>query len=184
MSRSGSNTPRRRRGDIHASGALERFLASDHLSSQAADRRLGELRTDATDPINVEQLIWGTTVNIEDSMSMFRDFVLNYSESTNELGERVVFYDGLLRHMKEYQNFNLNLDCTKLKNYEPTKRLYNQLIRYPQEIIPLLDHTLSEIFMEKFEDAVLPEDESIRVRPFNLGRSVNMRDLDPAGNFK
>ena len=83
--------------------------------------------------------------------------------------------------MKNDQIFNLNLDCEKLKSYQSARRLYHQLIRYPQEIIPLMDHCLNEIFLERFEDAEIPAEESIKVRPFNLGRSVNMRDLDPAG---
>lgn len=83
--------------------------------------------------------------------------------------------------MKDEQNYNLNLDCAKLKSYLPAVKLYHQLIRYPQEIVPVMDHALTDMFLERFEDADLPADESIRVRPFNLGRNVNLRDLDPSG---
>jgi DNA replication licensing factor MCM4 len=79
--------------------------------------------------------------------------------------------------------YNMNLDCEKLKNHPPALVLYHQLIRYPQEIIPLMDHCLNEIFLEKFQDAQIPVDQSIKVRPFNLGRNVNMRDLNPSGAF-
>jgi DNA replication licensing factor MCM4 len=83
--------------------------------------------------------------------------------------------------MKENQVFALNLDCLKLKHHAPSARLYMQLARYPQEIIPLMDHALTEIMMERFDDLQLPEDVSVKVRPFNLGRQSNLRDLNPAG---
>ena len=53
-------------------------------------------------------------------------------------------------------------------------------MRYPQEIIPLMDHALTEIFVDRFQDAQLPDDTSIKVRPYNLGRKSNLRDLNPS----
>ncbi|KAJ2993813.1 hypothetical protein HDV02_002056 [Globomyces sp. JEL0801] len=70
-------------------------------------------------------------------------------------------------------------DCSKIKSYEPSQKLYFQLIRYPQEIIPLLDHVLTDIFQERFEGA-LPEGMSLKVRPFNLPTVVNLRELNPS----
>jgi DNA replication licensing factor MCM4 len=78
----------------------------------------------------------------------------------------------------------MDLDCTNLKSYAPSRKLYYQLLRYPQEIIPLLDHTLTEIVLEKFPEAThLTENDMMKVRPFHLGQSVNLRELNPSGNF-
>jgi DNA replication licensing factor MCM4 len=78
----------------------------------------------------------------------------------------------------------MNLDCTNLKAYEPSRKLYQQLIRYPQEIIPLLDHTLTELILDKFPDSsTFTENDMMKVRPFNLDRNVNLRELDPSGEF-
>ena len=62
--------------------------------------------------------------------------------------------------------FYLNLDCANLKAYEPSRKLFHQLRRYPQEIIPLLDHTLTELFLERFDDVQLAPGEMLRVRAF------------------
>jgi DNA replication licensing factor MCM4 len=83
--------------------------------------------------------------------------------------------------MVDTQNYSLNLDCAKLKAFEPSMKLYYQLVRYPQEVIPLMDHALTEIFLDRFEDLQIPSDTSIKVRPFNMGKACNMRDLNPSG---
>ena len=77
----------------------------------------------------------------------------------------------------------MNLDCMNLKAYESCQKLYFQLVRYPQEIIPLLDHTLTEWVLEKFEDVEFHENEMMKIRPFNLDRCINLRELDPSGIF-
>ena len=72
----------------------------------------------------------------------------------------------------------MNLDCKKLASYEPSKRLYQQLIRYPQEIIPLMDHVLTDVVLER-DDGALPQGVIMKVRPFDLNQSLNLRDLNP-----
>ena len=81
--------------------------------------------------------------------------------------------------MNQNQIYSMNLDCQKLKDYEHSRKLYHQLVTYPQEVIPLMDHVLTEIFVEKFQDTNLMEDQMLKVRPYNLPRIVNLRELDP-----
>lgn len=57
----------------------------------------------------------------------------------------------------------MNLDCSYLRRYGPSVKLYHQLVRYPQEIIPLMDHTLTEIFLDLFDDVQMPEGVTMRV---------------------
>jgi DNA replication licensing factor MCM4 len=71
------------------------------------------------------------------------------------------------------------LDCANLKSYAPANKLYYQLLRFPQEIIPVMDFTVTKVFLDLFEDAEISA-QGLVVRPFNLGRSVNMRELNPA----
>ena len=59
--------------------------------------------------------------------------------------------------------YDMNLDCSNLKAYAPSRKFYNQLIRYPQEIITLLDHALTEIFLQRFPDAQFPAAFSMKV---------------------
>ncbi|KAI8835859.1 MCM2/3/5 family-domain-containing protein [Chytriomyces cf. hyalinus JEL632] len=107
--------------------------------------------------------------------------VLNSGSFAIQDRDRLPFYPNLLRQMKESERTSLNLDCTNLRVYAPTKELYIQLIRYPQEVIPILDHTLMEFWYELFEGEEGADlSTGLTVRPFNLERSVNLRDLDPA----
>lgn len=61
---------------------------------------------------------------------------------------------------------DMNLDCSNLKAYAPSRKLFNQLIRYPQEIITLLDHALTEIFLQRFTETQFPEAFSMKVTRF------------------
>ncbi|KAJ3170456.1 hypothetical protein HK101_011360 [Irineochytrium annulatum] len=100
----------------------------------------------------------------------------NYTVTEKDLAP---FYPELLKQMKEQERYSMNLDCANLRYYRPTKNFYQQLIRYPEEIIPMMDYALEQTFYELFEDEVADGSRKFTVRPFNLGRSVNMRDLDP-----
>jgi DNA replication licensing factor MCM4 len=62
--------------------------------------------------------------------------------------------------------------------YHETRLLYRQLLNFPQEIIPLMDMVISEYFCELFPSVDISSD-PIQVRPFNIGKSVNMRLLNP-----
>jgi DNA replication licensing factor MCM4 len=83
--------------------------------------------------------------------------------------------------MNQNEVYDLNLDCAKIDSYVPTKKLFKQLVQYPQEIIPLMDHVLTELFLDRFESSPLPPGQSLKVRPFNLPTSVNLRELNPEG---
>jgi DNA replication licensing factor MCM4 len=158
---------RSRRGDIQPSHRLERYLASD--MQRTTDQLVSEANIDPP----AQQVIWGTTVNIEDSMSMFRDFLLHYAVDGQP------YYNELLEFMNQNEVYDLNLDCQKLESYEPAKKLFKQLVQYPQEIIPLMDHVLTDVFLERFEASRLPPGQSLKVRPFHLPRVVNLRELNP-----
>lgn len=144
------------RGDVFRSPALARFLSSEN---------------DAPD-----QLVWGTLVNIEESLNTFRAFITTYTEE----GSTVPFYDARLLNMRNTQDWALNLDCTRLEKHSPA--FLKNLKHYPQELIPLMDHALEELIYERFEDLVIPNNVSPRVRPYNLPATTpnNMRDLNPA----
>ncbi|KAI8806476.1 MCM2/3/5 family-domain-containing protein [Cladochytrium replicatum] len=132
------------------------------------------------------RVIWGTTVNIDESVKAFRNFLKNFRKADAlpagiepKPEELQPFYPNLLQMLKESQMLDMNLDCQNLFGFESSRNLYYQLIRYPQEIIPVMDHTLTEVFINTFEDVDL-EGQAMRVRPFNLNRMVNLRQLDPS----
>jgi DNA replication licensing factor MCM4 len=128
-----------------------------------------------------------------------------YDGVSIERGE-VVLYEGYLKQLRETGETNLNLDATNLLAYPTTKRLYHQLINYPQEVIPIMDQVLRDIMVESVDEefeaaqnrlaegligeielkqieAEVREVENrvFKVRPFAGERTVNMRDLNPGG---
>ena len=85
---------RRNRGDVHASGALERYLASD-LPSSSARSRGGRDLSSVADVDAPAPVIWGTTISLEDAMSMFKDFITNYAQPDSE----DAYYNELLTYV-------------------------------------------------------------------------------------
>ncbi|KAJ1653448.1 MCM DNA helicase complex subunit [Dispira simplex] len=141
------------------------------------------------DPSATVRVIWGTTVDIQESMGLFRDFLLEFRlkyKLGREEGERALepefhdpYYPRVLQQMRDAENFNLNLDCSNLLAYPRCVKLYHQLVQYPQEIIPLMDHVLTQTFYDLFRDLEYHGGQELTVRPNRLEKSVNMRDLNP-----
>lgn len=111
-------------------------------------------------------------------------------------GERQIYLD-YLRKMRLTSQTNLNLDAANLSAYPPSKKLFTQLINYPQEIIPIMDQVLKDMMIAVAEedmendldgmqgDAGEEEINEIigkvyKVRPFGID-TVNMRELNPGG---
>ena len=86
-------------------------------------------------------------------------------------------YLRLLHEIEESQVLNLNIDCQDLYCFEPTRKLYVQLIRYPQEMIPIMDLVVDQVFKRQFGERSL-RDHRIQVRTFNLRECRPVRDLD------
>ncbi|KAJ2362573.1 MCM DNA helicase complex subunit, partial [Coemansia sp. RSA 2607] len=164
-----------RRGDL---GARAHALSSE----------LGDINEEAGQP-NEIRTIWGTIVQVRDVMSTFKDFLLHFSPnhrpptshelSAQEMAEPV--YPALLRQMHASEVFQLNLDALNLLAYPPSERLYRQLVNYPEEVVPIMDYVLTELFMEQFPQADIDLVQAdLKVRPYNLEKTVNMRDLNPS----
>ncbi|KAI8997404.1 MCM2/3/5 family-domain-containing protein [Pilobolus umbonatus] len=143
--------------------------------------------TQETDPSASVRIIWGTTVNVHEAMTSFRNFLRHFrlEDRKNKHGETVTetdrnpFYPQLLNNLCDRGERNMNLDCRNLLCYPQTQKLFDQLVKYPQEIIPLMDHTVTEFALSIRSTDDLEQDFRLKVRPFNLGTVVNMRDLDP-----
>lgn len=147
-------------------------------------------------PDGPKRLIWGTNVSVEESTQSFRKFLRDFKRRyrmrmDEELvdpgeGEELVYVD-MMKQMHVLGTSNLNLDVRNLKSYPPTKRFFHQLHNYPQEIIPIMDTCVKDTMLEMLEEdgATAKEYQACmeriyKARPFNLEKSVNMRDLNPA----
>lgn len=184
--------------------------ASQHLLSSQAPQPEPETQT----------VIWGTLVSLQESMQSFRQFLTGFKKkyrlafdlkisledaSLLPNAEKLVYVD-YLRKMRVTSHTNLNLDLMNLFAYPPTKNLYNQVLNYPQELIPICDQVLKDCVIELAEEDRDGGDEDLegnrgeeaisemegriyKIRPFGYAgpspqestntRGVNMRLLNP-----
>ncbi|KAI5839163.1 MCM2/3/5 family-domain-containing protein [Morchella snyderi] len=188
-----SATPTRRRLYVDEQGLPVRGADATHPPSDAATYSAGPTSEISDGP---KRLIWGTNVSVEESTQAFRKFLRDFKRRyrmrmDDEFvapgqGEELVYVD-ILRHMRALGTSNLNLDVRNLRSYPPTKRFFHQLLNYPQEIIPIMDTCVKDTMLEMLEEDGADEQEYqqcmeriYKARPFNLEKSVNMRDLNPA----
>jgi DNA replication licensing factor MCM4 len=228
--KSGQSTPapKNRRGDIHSSLSMtptavgsyrrtQKKPVSDNLNSDGtalempASSNAPFSAAPAEDEPDEMRAIWGTNVNLGETMKLFREFTRGFkpkyravfdkehgvrSAVGSEQGE-ILLYETYLRRMRQTGETDLNLDVQNLKAYPPTVKLFEQVRKYPQEVIPAFDQVLKDLMLDLAEEdaqAGMPGMQGVdgeteiaeisgkvyKVRPYGLA-SVNMRELNPQG---
>lgn len=227
-------TPKNRRGDIHSSVSLTptrarptgRSRSNNNNSNLSSEADRLSLPASSIPPLSAPargtedepdeiRAIWGTTVNLADTMKTFREFVKGFKPKYRVAHDRslglptkaasspaaveVLLYEGYLRRMRVTGEANLNLDCENLRAFPPSRKLYGQLVKYPQEVVPAMDQVLKDIMLELAEEDQAEGVEGMlgqegeeeiaeimskvyKVRPFGLP-AVNMRSLNPQGTL-
>ncbi|KAI5962244.1 mcm4 [Candida pseudojiufengensis] len=166
-----------------------------------------QFNSDIIEPDEPVRVIWGTNVSIQECSNIFRDFLLSFKyrfrkEMDNqevEPNDHSLYYVEKLNLMRELGLNNLNLDAKNLLSYPSTRKLYHQLINYPQEIIPIMDHTIKECLLQLIQDSneddiasKLDEIETkvYTIRPYNINlvekgiRELNPNDIDKLVSVK
>src|SRR5258706_4925875 len=160
------------------------------------------------------RVIWGTNVSLSESITSFTNFIRNFkikyrvswdrdhgltlpALSSSEESERLL-YEEYFRTMRVTGQTNLNLDMVNLQAFPPTRKLFTQLIKYAQEIIPVMDQVLKDLMIAVAEEDQQNgvegmqgdegEDEineimskGYKIRPWG-GDACNMGDLNPTGD--
>ncbi|CAA7268765.1 unnamed protein product [Cyclocybe aegerita] len=177
-------TPKNRRGDIHSSlsitpsASVRRSarrlqqtpggptLNSDHGIPPSSAPNLSVQAPPSDEPDEI-RAIWGTTVNLTDTMKTFKDFLKGFKPkyrvsydreqglktrafASPEEGE-VLLYEGYFRRMRQTGETNLNLDVVNLLAYPASKKLHGQFLKYPQEVIPAMDQVLKDLMLDTAE---------------------------------
>lgn len=154
------------------------------------------LSTDPTPNDEPVRIIWGTNISLHDCENSFRDFILNFKYKYRKQHDNVdtidekdeeLYYVNQLNTIRDLGSSTLNLDAQNLLAYRPTRKLYHQLLNYPQEIVPIMDQgikdCLIQIANDRHEDAAtLDEIETTiyTVRPYNINMAEKgMRELNP-----
>lgn len=175
----GPKTIKNRRGDIHSSVSItpsstrrvRRAGTSDPTSDGGlldipASNALTAAEQPSEEPDEI-RAIWGTTVNLADTMQLFKEFLKSFKPKyrtayDRELGVQtrvfsspdeaeVPLYEEYMRRMRTTGVTNLNLDVVNLLAYPPARRLHAQLQKYPQEVIPAMDQSLKDMMLETAE---------------------------------
>ncbi|CAE6429926.1 unnamed protein product [Rhizoctonia solani] len=153
----------------------------------------------------VERLAWGSTYTHAEVFQAFSDFLRNFKAKYRTVfdrernvptravarpadGERLT-YQGYLKTMLLTDQYILNLDLIDLQAYAPTKKLHNALVKFPEDVVPMLDQCLADALEEMVQTQSMevdtdPLDVKYRVRPYISDNVVNMRELNPSDTDK
>ncbi|CAH2352835.1 DNA replication licensing factor Mcm4p [[Candida] railenensis] len=148
------------------------------------------------------RVIWGTNVSIQDCSNTFRDFLMSFKMKDRKIldeqhqlidpqEDNELYYINQLNNMRDLGVTNLNLDAKNLLSYPSTRKLYYQLINYPQEVIPIMDQTVKDCMVSLVmdnnnnfsgENNNVDEIETniYTIRPYNINAiERGMRELNP-----
>jgi MCM N-terminal domain len=124
-----------------------------------------------------EAVIWGTDVNVNTAMENFRHFIRHFTEEEPEAAEQQQLdsdddddaqqqqqqqqqrqqphYMALLSEIARSSVYSIEINCRHLFNHPRSRELYGQLLRYPQEIVPIMDLVVHQEFCAAYgEDAL------------------------------
>ncbi|KAI5167174.1 DNA replication licensing factor MCM4 [Nematocida sp. AWRm79] len=115
------------------------------------------------------RVVWGTTINIQETIDLFKEFIRTYSNS-----DGVFVYLQRIEEMHELEDYVITLNCEHLKN-TAYDRILTEILAYPVEIFPLLEIAVSDLYLEKYPSTP----PAIKVLVSNIGNQKNIRDLHP-----
>ncbi|KAF8809652.1 hypothetical protein BYT27DRAFT_7337091 [Phlegmacium glaucopus] len=170
-----NKTPKNRQGDIHSSLAITPsssarrprrtqptaqpalgpdYLNSDNLDVPASSAPNLSAQLAPSDEPDEIRAIWGTTVNLAETMKLFRDFLKGFKPKCRvsydrELGLKTraftsptegeaILYETYFRRMRQTGETNLNLDVVNLVAYPPSKKLHLALCLAPSPAFPIV----------------------------------------------
>lgn len=120
-----------------------------------------------------ETQLHGTNISVEKSQAAFSKFIQEFKDSEGQS-----HYARMVEEAVATSVPNINLNTQNLHAFDP--ELYNELVSYPEDLIPLFD-----MEFDSFRAALMGDEENeeslgpIQVRPFNMKESTNMRELNP-----
>lgn len=156
---------------------------------EAADCESLPSQSGATVETGNQLVIWGTDVSVSQCKKKFKDFLRSANVSDHldvdevqakssgsvESGQKLPFYLTKLEEIYTLESPFLNVNCSHIHEFD--ENLYRQMVAYPQEVIPVFDMATNELFHELYPEAQLPH--QVNVRPYNVIRTVNLRNLNP-----
>ncbi|TDH73176.1 hypothetical protein CCR75_002333 [Bremia lactucae] len=131
-------------------------------------------------------VVWGTNISVSESMELFRGFLHQYRPRNSDAND-TPYYIKALRTLALTQSLVFDLDTQNLRQFHSVRKLYNQLILFPQVLIRILDMVVTEEYhallaspgagLERLDNLA---NVALQVRPYNLREVSPMRHLNPA----
>ncbi|CAI5730225.1 unnamed protein product [Hyaloperonospora brassicae] len=187
-----SSSGRTSRPDLWPStdAALPRPLASPPSSPRSSASMAASASTPGPQQEDQQAysgaVVWGTNISVSESMELFRGFVHHFRPASYDLQDEP-YYIKALRRLALTQSLVLDLDTQHLRQFRGARKLYNQLILFPQVLIRILDMVVMEEYQALLAgagaavDAIDPvANAALQVRPFNLLDLSPMRHLNPS----
>ncbi|KAF8995066.1 nucleic acid-binding protein [Hymenopellis radicata] len=204
-----TSTPRNRWGDIHGSTIMTPSSSarrgprtpgnpnrSDIFNSQATLSAVGGVLSE--DELDEIRAIWGTTLKYGIAYDREQGRPTHPLSSPQE-GETLV-YEGYMHKMCMTGQTSLSLDMQNLLAYPGSKKLYHFLVKYPQEVVPVMDQVLRTLMLKLADldqqngvegmegEAGDEEIEEITCKVYNIQPfgvpPVNMCDINPTDTDK
>jgi len=119
------------------------------------------------------RVVWGTTISIEDTIDLFKEFVRTHSDSSGRLT-----YLEKIDEMNEIEKYVMKIDCRDLTGRYAELR--QQILKYPVEILPLLEIGVADLCLEKYPLTKKNiENSKVQILLQNVGNEKEIRDLAP-----
>lgn len=190
----------------YSSPTARRALGSDGNagSEYSLSQQAPTTDRDGEGQVNYDKVLWGTEVGTVEAMTAFRAFLqgfrikyrwaamkaqgIDVPRRSHAEGEQLL-YETYMKTMLETDQTALNVRITDLACFGPSKKFAYWLIKYPTEVIPVMDHVLKDVMLELVA-SIAPRGEAgqadlaavqkkiYMVRSFGL-EAVNMRNLNP-----
>ncbi|RLN52657.1 hypothetical protein BBJ28_00007166 [Nothophytophthora sp. Chile5] len=129
-------------------------------------------------------VVWGTNISVSESMELFRAFLRQFRLPSSGHQEEA-HYLKALRRLALTQSLVLDLDTQHLRQFLAARKLYNQLVLFPQVLIRILDMVVTEEYLALMAGPGSNGLENVanialQVRPFHLRELSPLRHLNPS----
>lgn len=188
----GSGGARRRQMFVDANG----MPVSDGPASDAATFSNLNPNTSEADAIGgqTQKFVWGSNVNIDDTLATVKDFYENFQkkyrmladrelENTQDLAEdhpgREKEYIQTMETLLDLGVTSLNLDLRNLKAYPAAQKLWHQIQAFPAEIVPAFDVIFKDIMLDLAEKRMGEMRAQVRLEAIDGARSRDLNSLPP-----
>lgn len=135
------------------------------------------------------QILWGTNINVSEVYTKFKRFLLGFKTNSNcEMVKETNYQEDFkylymmkLKEIYDTEVFSINIDGQHVHQFDET--LYEQLVSFPTEIIPMMDKVVNDVFTEwvsnQFPNQERNTENAIITKITNLKSTSRMRGLEP-----